>query len=160
MWLACIAGLLALPACGPPPSRVPQVVAAEAPSLYTTVALATGFQPDPFTVEGTAGGGVHAGSQSRGCLGWITTNPGHLVRLETPMAFLRIFVRSDADTTLVIRAPDGRFVCADDDGPSLDPRIDQSNLAAGDYAVWVGTLGGAGRSPPYTMSITELPQVM
>jgi hypothetical protein len=134
----------------------PQVTHPEAPSHYTSVALAAGWQPDPITVEGTAGGGVGAGSQSRGCTGWITSNPSHLVQLQTPLPFLRIAVSSSSDTTLVIRTPDGRFLCADDSGLDVNPHIDQSDAAPGDYAVWVGSYARGG-SAAYTMSITELP---
>ena len=38
------------------------------------------------------------------CRGWITPQPDHYMFLNTPFGWLRIFVRSGGDTTLVVVA--------------------------------------------------------
>ena len=72
--------------------------------------------------------------------GWSGTNDSSLT----------IFFRANAggDTTLLVRLPDGRWIC-NDDSPSwandahrldsLDPLLDLDTPPEGQYDIWVGS---------------------
>lgn len=68
---------------------------------------------------------------------------------------LRLFFEGDHDSTLVVRAPDGTFVCSDDfaGAENLNPLIDFT-AGAGQYLVFVGTFQ-PGASVTGTLTITE-----
>jgi hypothetical protein len=64
------------------------------------------------------------------------------VRLEHSGSGAPLIVSADAsaDTTLLIRAPDGRFYCDDDGGTrGLNPAIRYDSPRAGRYDIWVGS---------------------
>lgn len=63
---------------------------------------------------------------------WDRTN----IEEQLPM---RIFATSAEDLTLVIREPDGDWLCSDDYENTLHPFIELTDLRAGVYNVWVGT---------------------
>lgn len=116
--------------------------------------LRSGFLPDPATVRGQSGGGVDASTVSSGCVGWIARNPDHVVDLEGRFGFLRVFVQSGTDTTLVVRTPSGRFLC-DDDTYGRQPALEQGSWEPGRYLVWVGSYD-QGASGHYTLGLTEV----
>ncbi len=124
--------------------------------LYGSFNLRAGFTPDPFTVNVTAGGGTNAATLGigSGCVGNITTaQPDVRVNYQSGSLPLSFFVRSNADTTLIINGPDGRWYCNDDfDG--LNPRVRFNRPASGQYDIWVGTFGSS--TAPATLGVTEL----
>ncbi|HRH21034.1 MAG TPA: peptidase, partial [Brevundimonas sp.] len=67
---------------------------------------------------------------------------------------LIISVNSNADTTLVVNAPDARWYCDDDGGNGLNPSLRWNAPMSGTYDIWVGTFGGG--NAPATLSISEL----
>jgi len=93
--------------------------------------------------EGIHGTGV--------CRGYFQGPPNHVVFLAQPRAFLRMYVVSAADSTLVIRRPDGQVLC-NDDTYSLNPGV-EGNFPAGLYQVWVGTYR-ENESRPYQLTVT------
>ncbi len=125
-------------------------------SNFEGAQLASGFYPDPHQISGYSGGAVSAGVLGARCRGWIAQQPDHVVDLHSNFAFLRAFVQSHRDTTLVIRTPNGGYLCNDDTfghNPSL-------NIPAmpGRYLVWVGSYQ-QGDGAAYTLSMTEIPHM-
>lgn len=89
-----------------------------------------------------AGGTIDAArSVGAGCAGFITAAPTYrLTVAPTETARLVIRVRQTrVDTTLVIRQPDGTWLCADDDADTLDATVMYRTPVPGTYDVWVGT---------------------
>jgi serine protease Do len=88
-----------------------------------------------------AGGSVNVGQTVPGCVGFIAYAPDFGVDFTPGPAGrpLTFSVASQTDTTLVIHAPDGRWVCDDDSGPVRgNPLVTFPDPAAGRYHVWVG----------------------
>lgn len=78
---------------------------------------------------------------------------GGLVNIAPDYAFdwsgepkpLTLFVEANGDTTLLVRTPDGNFLCADDadSARNLNPSLAISEPGAGRYLVWVGRVDAA-----------------
>lgn len=123
---------------------------------YTTLTLDSGFTPDPQTIELQSGGDIDASSISSSCRGFIANAPDVRVRYTRGRYPLIISVDSNADTTLVVNAPDGRWYCDDDSGErGLNPMVRFNNPQSGQYDIWVGTYGNA-RLEPATLAISEI----
>ncbi len=124
---------------------------------YTTLTLRAGFRPDPHTVQLQSGGNIDsAGAISRSCRGFISNAPDVRLVYSAGSLPLIISVASDADTTLVVNAPDGRWYCDDDSGVSgLNPMVRFNNPLSGRYEIWVGTYG-SGRLNTATLAVSEL----
>ncbi|HJL49370.1 MAG TPA: hypothetical protein RMG45_26165, partial [Polyangiaceae bacterium LLY-WYZ-15_(1-7)] len=60
------------------------------------------------------------------------------------------------DTTLVVRKPDGTFVC-DDDSEGMNPMVTGS-FPPGQYRVWVGSYQ-QGQNAAYRLGFSELSSV-
>lgn len=105
-----------------------------------------------MSVNGRTNGLVN-GSAVRGegtCTGWTQPAPSHLMLLRTPQDRFTVTVMSAADTTLVIRSPDGRILCNDDSNSTRNPTITGA-FPAGLYQVWVGTYQ-QGENRPYRIT--------
>jgi hypothetical protein len=79
------------------------------------------------------------------CGGLITVAPSYAFEWSGQAKALGVMFEGDGDATVIVRTPDGKFVCADDaDGKNnLNPLAVVSNPAAGSYLVWVGRLDPA-----------------
>jgi hypothetical protein len=115
-------------------------------ATFGTVPMVSGFVPDPWIETVLAGGPINAAAAElgEGCLGNIAAVPDvNIEWLEPSTSPIRIFVVSDDDTTLVIRDPEGNFLCNDDSGfpeaRPLDPVIQIDEPIVGTYNIWVGT---------------------
>ncbi len=129
----------------------------QAEPQYGTISLETGFTPDPNVIDIFAGGSDE--NSVEGCNGYINNAaPDVDLNFETDGILpLKIYVRSSADTVILINLPDGAWVCNDDyDGVSAAVLIDDPE--SGNYNIWVGTFG-EGASEPATLYFTELPDV-
>lgn len=126
-------------------------------SNFGTVTLTPGFAPDPATATGTSGGATDASTVNDSCAGWIAATPDHLFVASGAFANLRIMAKSDADTTLVVQAPDGSYMC-NDDGEELNPIVTGA-FPAGTYKVWIGSYE-QGTNSRYTLGLSELDTVM
>ena len=129
------------------------------PPNYGSTTLQAGFTPDPFSVQLTTGGPVDAsylGMAANGlsCWGYVTSAPDYSLTWSGTSSFLRFYVESERDSTLIINAPDGSWYC-NDDAFGLMPALDFTNPPTGRYDIWVGSFspggGSAGR-----LFITEL----
>ena len=125
---------------------------------FGSVSLNTGFMPDPRMLSGTSGGGMAASSMGGSCRGYITPQPDHYMFLNTPMGWLRVFVRSGGDTTLIVRGPmPSMMTRCNDDRFGFNPAVDGS-WAPGQYHVWVGSYS-SGQMHPYQIGFTEISSV-
>jgi len=123
---------------------------------YGDMSLSSFFTPDPRRVQLTAGGGFDASELGGGCVGMIASAPDFQLNYRAGIGLLSLTVgvNSDSDTTLVIRAPDGRWYC-DDDGATrgFNPLVRFSSPRSGDYDIWVGNRGSA--SAPAELYFSE-----
>lgn len=117
-----------------------------------SLSLAPGFAPDPTTMRGSAGAELDAASFGPGCIGHVSRTPDHVLALEAPMPYLRIVARAAEDVTLVVRRPDGSFLC-NDDHQGRDPMV-EGELEAGSYQIYVGSYSVEARATPYTIAFT------
>jgi hypothetical protein len=129
------------------PAALAQPDPAAAPAAGT-LTLESGFSPSPRAVELTAGGAVEAAAADPLCAGYVNTAPSVVLDYGGAGASvsLHLYVRSDADTVLLLHTPDGAWLC-NDDMEGADPGLYVASPAAGRYAVWVGTYAGDGDAP-------------
>lgn len=123
--------------------------------VFSSAEVTLGGRPDPLIVQGQSGGPIQASTLGPSCRGTISGPPSHVVNARTGFPNLRFVVSARSDTTLVVRYPDGRVVCDDDSGGSLNPLV-EGPTGPGQILVWVGTYGSGG-SIPYIMGITTIP---
>lgn len=129
--------------------------------------LAPFFSPDPQTLEYIAGGPVDAaetyGLDDAGelCAGFVALTPDHVLTLEPgdtgmgSFGYLRVFVTSDADTTLVIERVGTDEVLCNDDTFGTDPQIEVDDWPFGEYNIYVGTFS-PDELESYTIAFSEL----
>lgn len=124
---------------------------------FGTVTLSAGFMPDPHSVSISAGGSINAAQSEvlagQNCVGHISGAPDYRVNYTSGSFPLIFRVRSEADTTLVINAPDGSWHCVDD-VEGLHPVIRFDSPSSGQYDVWIGTYGTD--AAPSMLHITEI----
>ena len=121
---------------------------------YGVITLRAGFTPDPIEKKLEAGGPVET---NQGNLkAYVAQEPDVLVNYTAGGFPLTFYAQSNADTTLHILAPDGKWY-ANDDGPNtgLNPLVKFARPSSGKYFIWVGTLE-KGDTPPAKLFITEL----
>ena len=110
---------------------------------FETLTLSSGFSDDPRAVEVTAGGEGSADGLGQGCSGSMGQRPDVRLYYEAGTTFpLNIYATSlEGDLTLVIRRPDGSWICSDD-YEGLDPAVLMEKPASGQYDIFVGIFGG------------------
>ena len=74
------------------------------------------------------------------------------------MSALKVLsVASEADTTLIVRGPDGNFSCDDDSGDQgMNPAVRYENSQSGSYEIWVGAYAADAGTPAAVLHISEL----
>lgn len=123
---------------------------------YGTVTLRSGFEPDPHDVNVDAGGTIDASTINSDCIGMIAERADVTLRYTRGDLPLIISVTSDADTTLVVRAPNGQWSCNDDGEFGLNPSVRFDSPRSGRYQIWVGTFGSDAGNPPSVLHISEV----
>ncbi|AKF03518.1 hypothetical protein [Sandaracinus amylolyticus] len=99
----------------------------------------------PLTTRGTT-------STPDQCRGYVPDAPQLVLRSTRPTS-LRIAPRAvSGDMVMLVVTPDGRVLCDDDGGGSLNPLI-SATVPPGDTRVWVGTYSH-GESIDFTLAIT------
>jgi hypothetical protein len=106
------------------------------------ISLVAGFLPDPEVRQVSAGGSLELTSNhGTDCTGFVSEAP--TVRLSYDAddeEKLFISVRSDTDTVLMVRAPNGAVSCSDDSFENnLNPGVSFDDPQSGQYQIWVGT---------------------
>ncbi|MCA9532441.1 MAG: hypothetical protein KC593_02135 [Myxococcales bacterium] len=140
-----------------PAVPVPPVAPSGGDSNFGTIALSPGFVPDPHIAAGVSGGNVDASTLNPQCRGYVSSRPDHLFVAGGQFNLVRFIVNAgSSDTTLVIRKPDGTYLCDDDGaGAGTNPAV-QAMLAPGTYQVYIGSYM-QGQNYPYNLAVTELP---
>jgi hypothetical protein len=110
----------------------------------------------PVTKEFTASGDLPAVELQTGdtlCGGLVNATPDFAFDWSGDAKSLTILAEANGDTTLLVRTPDGTFLCADDaDGNrNLNPLLAIAKPAAGRYLVWIGRVDP---SKPVTGTLT------
>ncbi len=116
-----------------------------------------GFMPDPWHTSITSGGSIDVShlSLSAGCRGFATHQPDYIVDYAQAADFVRFYFIGGGDTTLVINDAAGRWHCNDDSFGGLNPTVDISHPASGQYDIWVGSYR-AGQNVRGNLYVTEL----
>lgn len=124
---------------------------------YGTVALTSGFNPDPYNADVTAGGGIDPSSLGQNCVGRVAGPPDYRLNWTAGNGSLPLIISatSESDTTLVINDAQGNWVCNDDgEGQGLNPVVRFDHPTSGQYDIWVGTFGEA--TAPAVLHVSEL----
>ena len=122
---------------------------------FGTLDLTYNFQPDPRSIDVTAGGSINAERLGQDCAGSIANAPDVRLNYTAGDLPLYIAVQAQADTTLVVNLPDGSWVC-NDDFLELNPGIVLDRPTSGQYDIWVGVFGG-GSGQPAKLLVSEIP---
>src|SRR5215217_3086723 len=93
-----------------------------APARYGSVTLSSGFTPDPYRVELTAGGSIDASALGSPCRGSVAREPDFEVTYTAGSLPLYFYVNASADTTLVVNGPDSQWYCDDDSNGGVNPQ--------------------------------------
>jgi hypothetical protein len=118
-------------------ARVKEALAA----VKTAEKLAPGSVP--LTAQVTAEGNLPIPELATGdtlCGGLVSVAPSYAFDWSGQTKAIGAMFEGDGDATLIIRTPDGKFVCADDVAGSanLNPLVLLGDPAAGRYLVWIG----------------------
>lgn len=111
-------------------------VSADASDALATVELAPGFAGDPRTFRGRISAEEPFARRSRGCPGMGSHAATLRLTLAADFERILLLAHADQDLVLLVRTPEGEYVCADD-VDDLDPVI-SGNARAGVYEIWVG----------------------
>ncbi len=122
---------------------------ADAPPLQT-LSLRAGFRNDPRRINVMTGGDGDMEALDWSCFGATTQAAALALDYEADSLPLYIFMRSENDGTLAVRAPDGTFHC-NDDRIGLNPGVVFSAPESGRYLIWTGLLNG--NLPPEAASL-------
>jgi hypothetical protein len=112
----------------------------------SNVRLRAGSRPQ--RARGRTGGTIQASSLQAGCAGFIFQAPTHRVTVDQAGDPVRFNVTSAADTTLLVRTPDGQVRCHDDIAypTNRNPEVLFPAAVAGTYSVWVGIFASGSRN--------------
>lgn len=126
--------------------------------FFGTLNLRGGFTPDPTTIEVRAGGSTPNPLSGSGCKGFLTTTaPDVDVNYSGSGSLSLTFsATSDTDISMVVYTADGRWLCDDDSGGNLNPKITIARPAAGNYNVWIATYRTMSDRPTATVGVSEL----
>jgi hypothetical protein len=120
-----------------------------------SMSLTAGFTPDPFTTTLAAGGIIDASTVDASCWGNIASTPDFVLNYTAGDWPLRVFVNSDADTTLLMRTPTGEVLC-NDDADGLNPALALTAPVSGRYEIFIGTYDPTAGNPNATLAISEI----
>lgn len=124
-----------------------QSINSRAPGTFGQINLRAGFSPDPHVVTVNAGGPIDVSTVSDNCRGFIAERPSFTLNYRKGDFPLYVGVAAEDDTTLVVRGPNGQWMCDDDSGDNLNPVISWENPRSGRYQIWVGRFGSADLAP-------------
>jgi hypothetical protein len=136
--------------------QTPITLQLDAPPNAGSMTLERGFAPDPQSIAAFAGGNIDATALGTDCAGYITSAPDVRLTWDGSGAvdgLLRVFFIGEGDASLVMRAPDGRFLCNDDAFGLLTPAIDIADAASGVYLIWLGSIADT-LTVPGTLYVT------
>lgn len=127
----------------------------EAAPSFGQINLVAGFMPDPYVRNITAGGGYDLAGcfGSNGWGGSVASAPDFDLYWDGSSAAMTIGVQANADTVLLVNAPDGQWYYSDD-AQGTNPAITFASPQVGLYDIWIGHYQG-GSGVPGQLVITE-----
>jgi hypothetical protein len=131
------------------------VVALNARAQGGNVDLAPGFWPDPIGLRYYSGGNHEASRYGGNCVGRIASVPDHIITVTEPLDYLRIYVESITDTTLIVEQRSTGEVVCNDDADDLNPALEWEFVPVDIYHVYVGNYHENDGLSEYTLYITE-----
>ncbi len=109
--------------------------------IFGETELAPGF--GVMDVPATAAGVEHASQFSLGeqtCAGYINLVPSYRFNFSGDAEALSVFFNGLSDASLIVRLPDGTFLCnANAADGNLNPALLLENAQAGDYTIWLAS---------------------
>jgi hypothetical protein len=134
----------------------PDEPAAPAAGANSQVTLASGFTPDPYVVEVSAGGPVDAQSFASTCFGHVTQAPSFRLDYQAGSLPLILSAAANVDTMMIVRMPDGTLLCDDDSGnEGNNPAVRIESPVSGSYEIWVGNYYAADPQPA-SLHVSEM----
>jgi hypothetical protein len=148
--IAVLAGMaaIAMVAAGTLRAQDPDLKA-----TYGEAELKAGFNPDPHIVKVFAGGPIE--TDKGGFKHFVAKQPDFRLIYQAGKYSLFLHADSTADTTLLVKTPDGTWIVDDDSGGNNNPMIKFASPKSGRYDIWVGTIE-KGSTPAATLSISEI----
>ncbi|BAU44152.1 hypothetical protein [Leptolyngbya sp. O-77] len=156
-----------VPAPPSPASHFPRSTQRRSPApfsgstIFENLTLTPGADPSPKTIRGISGGPLPASdvagrpeTATGPCLGFVDTQPDHILTLTAPFEFLSLQVQSAEDTTLVVKGPGGSW--CNDNYLSLNPGI-AGQWLPGRYEIWIGSHRNNGYFP-YLIRVLQQPE--
>lgn len=114
---------------------------ASQPPVFGTMNLTAGFDNGAPEQRRVRAGGPNDASRLPGvCTGNVGTGPDFRINYTAGNRELIFRSVSTADTTLVIKGPDGRWHCDDDSFGDMDAEYRFVNPSSGTYLVWLGVM--------------------
>ena len=114
--------------------------------LFGTVIGRAGSFVESLEVEIEAGGPNFIRVSGGICDGAInSTQPDVVVDYrpgDDPASLLNFMVVASVDTTLIVREPNGAWLCDDDSGNNANPLVNINGPRRGRYAIWAATFDG------------------
>jgi len=108
-----------------------------------SITINQGPMAQPVTIKGISGGAIMAKEISQTentatgyCDGYVSSQPNHVIKLESFWEFLRLEIISQADTTILVKGVGG--VWCNDDAGTPNPLI-EGQWQPGLYEIWVGS---------------------
>ncbi len=143
-----------------PPSTPPGPIDVTLPPQDGAATFQPGVTGDPDLINVAMEGSIDAAYVGGGCGGTVSAAPQLRIDFVGPSTtgLLRFYFDGTGDPTLLVRTPDGQWLCNDDSYNGSDPTVDITDPAAlagnSSYLVWVGSY--AGNSLLGTLYITAL----
>ena len=123
---------------------------------YGTGELESGFIPDPFAKDVTAGGDIDVAYLGGDCNGYATKPPDfELTYTSGTRSLLRFYFVGSGDATLIVNDPIADWYCGDDSYDTVNPTVDFADPGSGTYDIWIGSYA-SGSFPTGTLYITEV----
>lgn len=130
---------------------------------FGNLTIAPGFPAGSAQIAGQTGGSyslpsiANSDGNKRPCIGFASETPDHILVLEKDFPNLTLQINSRGkDTTLLIKGPNNTIYCGDDTGLRKDASIEATNLKAGRYEIWVGSIEASQRWN-YILTVREQP---
>ncbi|MFO0683647.1 MAG: hypothetical protein U0234_16430 [Sandaracinus sp.] len=112
---------------------------------------------EPTFAQGFAGGPMPGTSFDPSCYaGSYPVSPSHVLTIADSLPYVRVMAYSarGTDLTLLVRSPNGIVTCVDD-ADGLNPVVELSGVAPGEYQIYVGNYSSP--SPePYDLGVTTV----
>lgn len=115
-------------------------------SMFGSLTLTRGFNPENTEVKGYTGGSYSLSSEANrddrniACLGYSDLKPDHILILQDNFEYLAINVNSGGEDTTLLVMGSGKVLCGDDTGEKADASVEDSNWQSGTYKIWVGSI--------------------